>query len=315
VRSSDAPSRTRFQVAVALAVLAASIAAIGTLRVRLVERFERLKVRSDVYALPSPDQLIVASLGYRSGLADILYANTLVAYGIHFQENRRFEYVGNYLDAITTLDPSIRVAFMYADTLLVMQPVPPRFEDYVKARQMLERGMRAFPQDAELWLNAGQFMAYLAAPNLGDKKLKEQWRLEGARILAKACEFVSSNENVPYHCITAATLLSKAGEREATIQFLERVLTVSDDDEIKRIALRYLERIYGEEQRERAEFRQKRFREAWGADLPFVGRNLLLLIGPAFDPARCAGSGLTSNQACATTWRAWAEQLEGSRAE
>ena len=280
-----------------------------------MERYQRLRVLTDVYALPAPEQLAVASLGYRSGVADILYANILVSYGIHFQEKRRFEYVGNYLDAITTLDPSIRTAFMYADTLLVLQPVAPRFEDYFKAREILERGMQALPHDAELSLNTGQFMAFLAAPHFKDKQLKEQWQLDGARVMAKACEFVSSNENIPYHCITAAGLFSKAGEREAAIRFLERVLAVSDDDEIRRMAIRYLERLYRDEQRARSDARLRRFREVCASGSALHQQEHALLLGPPFDSARCAGTTSAGSPGCATTWRAWAEQLDSSGRE
>jgi hypothetical protein len=204
-------------------LLALSVLAIGSLRWRMAERFHRLKVQSDVYALPSADQLVVASLGYRSALADLLFVNTVISYSLHFQEKRRFEYVGHYLDAVTMLDPTFHTPYMFADTLIVMQAVPARLEDYVKARELLERGMRAFPYDAVLWVNAGQYMAYLAAPYIEDKKLKEQWKLDGARVLARACEFVSTNENIPYHCITAASLFSKAGEREATDEQAYRI--------------------------------------------------------------------------------------------
>jgi hypothetical protein len=312
VRSSDRsapdPAGRRVLLA-ALILLVASIASIKRLRADLAERYDRLRVRSDVYALPAPEQLIVASLGYRSALADLLYANTLVSYGIHIQERRRFEYVAQYLDAVTTLDPKFRAPFLYADTLLVMQAVPARLEDFVKARELLERGTRAFPHDAELWLNAGQFMAYLAVPYLQDANLKERWRLDGARVLAKSCEFVSGNQNIPYHCITAASLFSKAGEREATARFLERLLAVSDDEEFRAYAHTYLDALLDDMQRQKIRSRDRRFHAAWGSDLPFVRKDLLLVIGPRFDPARCAGAEASKSGDCATSWRAWAEHL------
>jgi tetratricopeptide (TPR) repeat protein len=308
VRSSDKlrakVAANRFQL-VTLLVIAVSVAVVAQLRAGLAERYHQVRVKSDLYALPAPEQLVVASLGYRSALADLLYAYTLVWYGLHLQERRRFEYVGHYLDAVTTLDPDFRTPFLYADTLMTMQAVPARAEDYEKARELLERGMRTFPHDAELWLNAGQFMAYLAVPYLEDEKLKQKWRLDGARVLAKTCEFVSNNENIPYHCITAAALLSKAGEREATLRFLERVLAVTDEEEVRKYALAYFEQIHGEQDQQRIKARDRRFREAWGKDLRFATKDLLLLLGPQFEPARCAGLTRAGGNECATTWRAW----------
>ena len=246
---------------VALACLSASALGIGFVRPRLAAAFHELKATSDVYALPSPDYAIVASLGWRSALADVIYANMLVSYGLHFQEKRRFEFAGNYLDTIVALDPKFRQPYMFSDTLLTVQPVVARKEDYLKARELLERGMQAFPTDGELWTAAGQFMAYLGPPRLGDKKLEQEWRMEGARRLARACELLGSNEALPYHCITAAGLFSSAGNREAVRQFLERVLAVSDNDYIRTLAFGYLERVMGEGEREQAERRYRRFNE------------------------------------------------------
>ncbi len=306
MRSSEARS-----TAVAFAVLGISVLAIATIRPGLAQRFHGLSTRTDVYALPAPEQTIVASLGWRSAVADLIFAHVLVSYGLHFQERRRFEFVGNYLDTINALDPKFRAPYAYADTLLTLGPEAPRWQDHEKAREILERGMRERPDDGALWSTAGQFMAYLAPARTQDPKVKEEWRLAGARRLARACELVGSNDNLPYHCITAATIFSKAGEREATRRFLERVLAVTDDEQIRQMALSYLERTLGEEQRAEVARRVQAFRAAWEKDLVFVSKDSLLIVGPDFDPAQC--SGRIDGEACATSWRDWGEQSPGRR--
>ena len=75
------------------------------------------------------------------------------------------------------------------------------------------------------------------------------------------------------------------------IDFLQRVLAVSDNEEIRNLALGYLGASASEQQRADSEARYKRFNERWLADLQFVKKDLLLVIGPPFDPARCAGYG------------------------
>ncbi len=294
---------------VGVLLLALSLAGIHSTRPRLFERFSRLKERSDSYALPSPEQVVVASLGYRSALADLIFAHVLVWHGIHFEEKRRFEFAADYLDTVSALDPTFRETYYFGDTLIAMQPVKPRHQDYVRARRLLERGLEMRPGDTELWLSAGQFMAYVAAPWLEDEKERAEWRLAGARVLARACELVGSNENIPYHCITAAGLLTRAGQREATIQFLERVLAVSDDDSIREIALGYLERELGERARARLQDRAERLRGAWKKDLPFVSLTAELLLGPPSAPSACAGLGRDEAR-CATSWRAWRARVE-----
>lgn len=294
----------------ALVAAIAAIAAIAVVRPRLVERFAKPRATSDVYALPSPEQTIVASLGYRAALADMIFAHVLVSYGIHLQERRRFEFVQNYLDTVNALDPKFRDPYRFADTLLTLGPVRPRPEDYVEARRILERGLAERPHDGELHATAGQFMAYLAPGQFSDPEVKKEWRLAGARILARACELIGDNENVPYHCVTAADLFTRAGEREASIQFLERVLSVTDDEKIRHLALGYLEKKLGEREHERVARRLGAFRERWGADLPFVDKDAVLVLGPSFDVAVCAGVGAAETPECATSWRDWARHVD-----
>ncbi|HTQ02676.1 MAG TPA: hypothetical protein VMI54_02425 [Polyangiaceae bacterium] len=287
-----------------LALLLAAATGIGTLRSLLLARTEALRDTTDVYELPSPEQVVVLSLGYRSALADLLFADVLVWHGIHFEEKRRLEFAADYLDTIAALDPLFRDTYYYGDMLIAMQPVKPRHEDYVRARRLLEKGLAVRPTDTELWLNTGQFIAYVAAPWLDDPKEKAEWKLAGARVLARACELVSSNENIPYDCITAAGLFTRAGEREANIEFLERVLAVSDDEAIRERAIAYLERALGERSEERLLESANRLRDAWRADLPFVDLTTELIVGPPTDPAACAGLDPPSD-ACSTTWAAW----------
>lgn len=297
---------------VAFAVGVGAVAGILAVRARLFERFSALRERTDGYALPSPEQVVVMSLGHRSALADLIFAHVLVWHGINFEQQRRLEFAADYLDTVSTLDPTFRDTYYFGDTLIAMQPVPPRREDYVRARRLLERGLAARPGDTELWYNAGQFMAYVAAPWLQDPAEQAEWKLAGARVLARACELVGSNENIPYNCIAAAGLLTRAGHREATIQFLERVLAVSDDEEIRRMVLGLLERAFGDRARDRIKARTNLLRNAWRDDLPFISLTQVLALGPRTTPESCAGLGHETS-ACATSWREWRERTERER--
>ncbi len=308
MKSSD-PSRRQLRLGaaelVAGAVMLVAAVAIGLTRPRLAERFHGIRVAADVYALPSPEQTVVMSLGWRSALADLIFSTTLVSYGIHIQEKRRFEFVANYLDTVNELDPKFRAPYLYADTVLTLGVVKPREQDYSRARKIVERGMQEFPLDAQLWTQGGQFMAYLAPQAFSDEAVKKEWKLEGARRMARACELVGNNEALPFHCISAATILSKAGEREATIQFLERVLTVVDDPEVRGIALSYLQKTVSESERDRVQWRSERFSDAWRSDLSFVSKGDLLIAGPPLNVARCAGRGGEPDSGCFVTWLDW----------
>ena len=160
---------------VGFALMLGAAAGIGGLRNALLARTAKLAEKTDVYGLPSPDQVVVGSLGYRAALADLLFAHVLVWHGIHFQEKRRLEFAADYLDTVAALDPTFRETYYFGDTLITMQPVKPRHEDYVRARQLLEKGLVARPGDTELWLSTGEFIAYVAAPWLEDPKEQSEW--------------------------------------------------------------------------------------------------------------------------------------------
>jgi len=293
-------------------LLGLSAVGVASTRPVLAESYKTVRRVNDGYALPSPELTVVLSLGYRAALADLIYAHVLVSQGLHFQEKRRFEYVASYLETIVTLAPKFREPYRLADTLIVLQPTPPTLEDYRAARRLEERGLSQFPYDGELWLIAGQFLAYLAAPHAPEAE-RDAWRLEGAKKLARSCELIGSNESIPYHCINAAQLFNEAGSRGAARSFLERVLAVSDDPEIQALAGGYLGRIVGQTERDRSEERNRRLRAVWAKDLRFVSREMLLLLGPRFDPARCAGVPAPSDGNCETTFRAWGERQEAER--
>lgn len=312
MKSSDASGSRRWLEYLAHGLVALiAVVGIGLLRPELVPRFTRLKVTSDEYWLPSDDVTLVASLGYRSALADFIFGHVLVSHGLHFQEKRLFEHIGDYLSAINRLDPKFAEPYRLADTLLTLQPEAPPVEFYRKARAIQERGLEELPYDQQLWTTAGQYMAYIAPSRLPDPAEKEEYRRAGARALMHACNLIGSNEDLPFHCIAAANVLTADGQREAAKSFLERVLAMTDNEELRQLALRNLQRIQGgEENRARAIAREQRFREKMLQDgVMFVSRIEADALGPRSDTLQCAGLGAAENVTCASSWRRWDELL------
>ncbi len=285
-----------------VALMAGSALCIHQFQAALAGPFREVRATSDVYPLPSPSETVVMSLGYRAALADLIYAHVLVSYGLHFQEKRLFESVGRYLDTINALDPKFRTPYLFADTLLVLQPKEPPIENYRAARRILLRGTRELPFDTQLWTSAGQYLAYLAYPHLKDPKEREAWRMEGAKLLSRACEMQSSDEDLPFHCIAAAGILNRAGQHEANIRFLQRFLAVNDDPEVRAEALAYLRQALEARGEELSELRSKRFRDAWKSDLGYADLDMALVVGPGFDPVKCAVGRERDTARCATSW-------------
>lgn len=289
----------------AWALLVLSIAAVGYARPRAVAMVRGAGLASEVFALPPPSALTVLSLGHRSALADLLYTSTIVSNGIHAEEHRRFEFIGQYLDSIVALDPYFCQTYRYADTLIIYQPVgSPGPDDVRHARRLLEQGVEMCPTDGHLWLSAGQFLAFIGPQFLTDEDEKEAFRLAGARMLARSAELVSDNQNVQWQALAAAGIFTREGKREAAIAFLERVYTVTDDEELKANVVGKLGLLREERRSDRARRHAEAFNEVWRRDLTFVSKTELLAVGPPYDPLRCAGEG-SRLRGCASSWADW----------
>jgi hypothetical protein len=281
-------------------IIALSAVSVGSTRPWLADTYHSVGAASDVYALPDPDQMVVASLGHRSAFAGMLFAKTLVDYGIHVQEKRHFQFGANYLETIIALDPKIRDVYYYADTMLTLQSVPTPESDVVKARQIVERGLKEFPQDAELWLTGGQFVAYLGSSRLSDLEARKEWRLAGARMMAQACSMFDERVS-PRRCVGAVTTLTRAGERSAVIQVLERLLAVADDPDTRARAEAWLAVKLKEERQNLLVLRRELVDKTREADLGWIDRSLYAVLPPPFQAPACAGA--FGAEECATRWR------------
>lgn len=291
-------------------VMLLALLVIGQKRAGLAAQLGQLRVKTDDYLLPDPNTTVVLSLGYRSALADFIFGHVLVSHGLHFQEKRLFEHVGEYLDAINALDPKFRDPYRFADTLITMQPQSPPQAFYRKARAVQERGLKELPYDQELWLTSGQFLAYLAAPWMKDPAESDEFKRVGAQYLMRACDLIGSNANIPYNCITGANLLTQQGDRDAQKRFLERMLVMSDDPEIHDLVLRKLSTLGDKDELAQAKRREQRYQSIAVRDgMVFVSRVELDAVGPKTDTVACAGKDAEGSEACATSWRGLDERL------
>ncbi len=303
---------TRGPAGLLIAILMAVLAVAWT-RPRLAHVAQEVKVRSDVYALPPPSVLGRASLGYRAALADYLWAHVLVTQGLRMGEKRPFSEVALYLEAINYLDPQFREPYRLADSIMSFQiGDPDRAASVRQAREVLERGLAQFPYDAELWLNYGQFLAYIAPGSVPvDAEERVEWQAAGAKALVRAGE-LAGDDATAYKAMSAATILNRQGEVDAAIQFLERLYAVADNEEVREDVGQRLQALRQGRQESRDFELSQAFDSLWRQDLPFARRTLLSVLGPPTDPWRCAGSA-REQEACNVNWRSWSESVPRGR--
>lgn len=305
------------QGATVVALMVLGGLAVALVRGALFETERRVKNRHDVYFLPPPEQVRVMSLGYHAAMADALWAHVLVSQGLHTFEQRRFENLTRLYDAINTLDPTWQTPYLLAEALITFQANTTPYEEVVKAREILERGVQHRPYDPEIWLALGQYVAFVAPSSYlaeSHPDEAERWRREGIEYLRRAASLGSA-----WQALGGASILAREGDTSAAIRFLRDAHASADDPELRRDIEQRIDRLLAQQREtedtiaslevEAYRARTQAFEAILAERLPFVRADQGLVIGPPPAPARCAGLG-HREPACATTWRSWAERYE-----
>ena len=107
---------------IATVTMAVCAAAIGLVQPRLAAAVKTVKLTDDATALPPPRQLRAMSLGYRSAVADLLWAKLLVEHGVRTEEKRTFDGLQHYLDGVIELEPDHQTLYEFVNTLLIYKP-------------------------------------------------------------------------------------------------------------------------------------------------------------------------------------------------
>jgi len=288
------------QVVPAILLLAA-LTGIAETQPRLARVAHRVKERDDVYRFPPPAQLHAATLGWDAAAMDILWTKLLVEYGIHWSERRDFLAAPKYIDAILELDPTFAPIYLLVGTMLAYRPLQGTDADVRLARSYLERGTRVRPNDARLWTEYGQFIAYIAPSFLHDASEANAWRQAGARAMGHAVELGADAERA----LTAADLLSHTGATREAIPYLERAYAFTEKPEMTDIHEAIGQKLAELEvsaMKDAADAAERAIDVRWQRDMPFVGRDWYAVLGPVTAPTRCAGLTLSNDPHCARDW-------------
>jgi len=279
--------------------LAGAVTGVGLTQPHLARIAHRTLQRDDAFLLPPPRELKLITLGHHAAGADLVWAKILLEAGIHWQEKRPFPDVTRYIDGLLELEPDFTVLFEFLDTIL-MYPAPPgaTAEDAKVTRRFFERGIKARPHDPTMWLRYGQFLAFLAPSFLRDDAEIQRWRTEGAQAIAKAVELGAD----PDKSLSASTILSKGGSREATIAHLRRAYALTDDVAMREQFAFKLRRLEADAVAEESMATTAIVDREWRTSFFFASRNAALLLGPRRDPAACAGPSSHNSPGCARDW-------------
>lgn len=311
--------------ALTIGALVAAAAAIGVVHAPMTYTEHHVKETSDVYWLPPPADVVRASLGYRAALVDVLWAHVLVSQGLHTFEKRRFENLTRILDTINELEPTFPRPYLNAEWLVTFQTSEAPQAEVRKAREIMERGTRARPDDAQIWLLLGEFTAYLA-PNsyLKDPAEADVWRREGTVYLERAAELGSTNPTLVSQALGGAAILRRSGQSIAALRYYRNIEATVEDPEILAEVRAHIAELVPlaekeasederEEIRQRDEERKRQQLEFQGLCReisPTINKTARChALGPPASPALCAGFEHALDPRCAITWRDWSRRI------
>ncbi len=290
----------RFTAAAALAFVALA-GGVDHLRTPIAQRLHVVKETHDIYPFPPPPVLRVATLGYVAAATDVLWGRLLVENGTHWGEHRAFPDMEHYLDAVLGLDPAFRPLYQFVDSLLCYRPMNGHELEARESRAYLERGTRELPNDADIWREYGQFLAFMGPSYLSDEAEKTRWRHDGSVALEHAVEL---GADLQLGIAGSAVLGERLGEREAAIPFLERAYALAEDDATRDDILLRLSRLHAGQAADCTRDAIALVDSGWRKDYPFISRGTYLLIEPAPPAFQCVGPGSSSEKGCARTWEA-----------
>jgi hypothetical protein len=274
--------------AVALAIAAAALGIGRGARV-LAER-DRVDSGVEEPFAPSPGAAPYVSLGYREMAADLLWIRLTGYFG---GDRNTAAGIGGLVDAITALDPMYHRVYEWGARAMTLAHEGVDQSTYEHAIAVLDRGMKAFPDDWRLPYLAGQI--YTQDLETKDPAQRRAWDEKGTLLIESAIR----KPGAPAEAAEwAAVMRTKLGEHERAVRELREMLLVTEDSKardalIKRLAA--LENTNADELAAEILETRKRFTAQWQRERPSLPASMYILLGPhipaAFDMTDLATAG------------------------
>lgn len=262
----------------AIPLLLLLLVATATLHLRDSSMRQNLALQTyeDVYLLPAPDVLVVASLGHSEALADIVWMKALIYIGDEFRNVGPLVNVFRYSEAIISLDPKFRRVYSWAATMGLYRPVAPTLSEAKQAVSFLERAEVLFPTDADLQWEIGAAYSYDLPAFASDEDEKQRLRSIGRTYLMEAARRGAGPQ---WLALSSATELEALGEREQAARHLEEVLSIVSDEASRDRIMQRLIHLRSEAHVEALRAGEHEFREAARREFPWVPEDFVAVLG------------------------------------
>lgn len=260
---------------VATVSVLALAAGVGVTHERVRRQRAEFPRDEDLYYLPAARQLEVASLGYREVLADLIWIRALLLIA-DVRRGQDHEWIIRYLDAITTLSPKFRRAYVWGGVAFVYTGEDLSRDMIDRAVAVYRQGLEHYPEDHELLFGAGMMLLRDVSTTDGYTEAEvAASKREGAALLRKAAAFGAPPVVRQY----AATLVSDpATGDEMALSFLESQYLETDDEDYRRLLERKIAELADEGRLARLDEIRGAFLRERNATFPYLPDTTYALI-------------------------------------
>ncbi len=186
---------------------------IYSVQVYIDNSFQRNKEERLLY-LPTGKFLKPLCLGYEALVSDFLWLKAIVYFGGHYLTDRSYKWLAHILDIVTTLDPYFVYPYEFGGIILALEE-----GNYQQSTALMEKGLQYHSEYWRLYFYLGfNYFFY-------------------HRNAKKASFYMSKAASLPGHPAylpkLAASLLTKAGEKDEALSFLIQLYKNTDDEWLK----------------------------------------------------------------------------------
>ena len=180
----------------------------------------------DVLYVHSGKTLKRLSLGYSGLLADIYWTRAVQYFGTkHGEHSTRYDLLYPLLDITTDLDPHLTIAYQFG-SIFLSQPAPSGAGQPEKAVELVEKGIRANPDQWRLYFTLG----YIHYFDRKDYKAAQLAFQKGSEVPGA----------LPWMRVMAAAMAQHAGESATATEIWRRLYESTDDEGIRQNAMQHL---------------------------------------------------------------------------
>jgi hypothetical protein len=232
---------------------------------------------ADLMYLPPSSTLRWLALGHTELAADLVAARANVYYGTQLNNKQPTNLIDRYVNAAIDLDPRFQRLYASGAAMILYYGGKITPETVLKANAVLERGIKAFPTDWNLYFQLGFNKFFELANSAPDDPRVPAWRQEGVEALRQASLF----DGVPYWLPgLAARLLTKQGAEELAVRQLEQAYAVTSSEQTREEIRLKLQRLKSQHLLREIEEGRRKFEALLQAGYPYAEESFSVLMGP-----------------------------------